>query len=168
MAKRRQQKGRKHRQVNRTPRPVTRTGAARLVAAAGGPERPRPAGTPDAPTTARTSTPAASAPPAPAPAPQDAPAAPEVPAPARRTAPVVEAGDLFAPAAAGGLGRSAARTFAQLREGGPAGLALDELAERAGFQPNTVGKHLSGLAERGVAERRGDRWYATEQASAPA
>ncbi|MFD6154003.1 hypothetical protein [Streptomyces sp. NPDC060243] len=166
MAKRRQQKGRKHRQVNRTPRPVTRTGAARLVAAAGGPERPRPAGTPDAPTTARTSTPAASAPPAPAP--QDAPAAPEIPAPARRTAPVVEAGDLFAPAAAGGLGRSAARTFAQLREGGPAGLALDELAERAGFQPNTVGKHLSGLAERGVAERRGDRWYATEQAPAPA
>ncbi|MYR26047.1 MULTISPECIES: hypothetical protein, partial [unclassified Streptomyces] len=149
MAKRRQQKGRKHRQVNRTPRPVTRTGAARLVAAAGGPERPRPAGTPDAPTTALTITPAASAPPAPAP--QDAPAAPEVPAPARRTAPVVEAGDLFAPAAAGGLGRSAARTFAQLREGGPAGLALDELAGRAGFQPNTVGKHLSGLAERGVA-----------------
>ncbi|SCE09551.1 hypothetical protein GA0115251_140559, partial [Streptomyces sp. TverLS-915] len=64
MAKRRQQKGRKHRRVNRTPRPVTRTGAARLVAAAGGPERPRPAGTPDAPTTARTITPAASAPPA--------------------------------------------------------------------------------------------------------
>ncbi|EFG65715.1 hypothetical protein SSBG_06547 [Streptomyces sp. SPB074] len=79
---------------------------------------------------------------------------------------MVEAGDLFAPAASGGLGRSAARTFAQLKEGGAAGLALDELAARAGFQPNTVGKHLSGLAERGVAERRGDRWYATERAAA--
>ncbi|MGE9694223.1 hypothetical protein [Streptomyces sp. CH6] len=167
MAKRRQQKGRKHRQVNRTPRPVTRTGAARLVAAAGGPERPRPAGTPDAPATAPAATPAASTPPAR----RDAPAtAPEAPAPREvpRPAPVVETGDLFAPATAGGLGRSAARTFAQLKEGGAEGLALDELAERAGFQPNTVGKHLSGLAERGVAERRGDRWYATEQAPAPA
>ncbi|MFJ4437728.1 hypothetical protein [Streptomyces sp. NPDC088923] len=166
MAKRRQQKGRKHRQVNRTPRPVTRTGAARLTAAAGGPERPRPAGTPAATTATAATTPAArdagtSAAPEPA-------AAPEAPVPARRPALVVELGDLFAPAAAGGLGRSAARTFAQLREGGTEGLALDQLAERAGFQPNTVGKHLSGLAERGVAQQRGERWYATEQAPAPA
>ncbi|MEU6444894.1 hypothetical protein [Streptomyces sp. NPDC047046] len=165
MAKRRQQKGRKHRQVNRTPRPVTRTGAARLTAAAGGPERPRPAGTPAATTTAATT---ATVPTAPAARHAGAPAAPETPVPARRPAPVVELGDLFAPAAAGGLGRSAARTFAQLREGGTEGLALDQLAERAGFQPNTVGKHLSGLAERGVAQRRGERWYATEQAPAPA
>ncbi|WP_431032042.1 hypothetical protein ACQYWQ_01570 [Streptomyces sp. P6-2-1] len=163
MAKRRQQKGRKHRQVNRTPRPVTRTGAARPKAAAGGPERPRPAGTP-------TTAPG----PAPAPATHASPAAPEHPAaretpvPGKRPAPRVEVGDLFAPAAAGGLGRSAARTFAQLKEGGTAGLALDELAARAGFQPNTVGKHLSGLADRGVAEQRGERWYAKEQAPAPA
>ncbi|NEA40698.1 hypothetical protein G3I42_15735, partial [Streptomyces sp. SID11385] len=75
MAKRRQQKGRKHRQVNRTPRPVTRTGAARLTAAAGGPERPRPAGTPEATTTAPL-TGITEAAPAPAPRREEAPAAP--------------------------------------------------------------------------------------------
>lgn len=166
MAKRRQQKGRKHRTVNRTPRPVSRSGAARTPVAAAPTGREgaaraatRPAATATTPATA----PAAPAPAAPAPAPSAAAA--DAPVPAGRTVPDAE---LFAPASSGGLGRSAARTWEQLRAGGATGLALEELAERAGYQPATVGKHLGGLADRGLAELREERWYPAASSAVPA
>ncbi|MGK5545172.1 hypothetical protein ACSNOH_10625 [Streptomyces sp. URMC 127] len=132
------QKGRRHRRVNRTPRPV---GAGRLRAAAAA---PRPA-------VARTaSQPAGTAAPA-------APAAPVAPAatapPAVPAAPVAE------------LGRHAARTWESLRTCGPEGASLEELCAAAGYQPRTVTKHVQGLADLGLAELRGERWYARDMAA---
>ncbi|CAM5290812.1 hypothetical protein [Streptomyces abikoensis] len=125
------QKGRRHRRVNRTPRPV---GAGRLRAAAAA---PRPA-------VARTaSQPAGTAAPV-------TPAAPPAPAPA---APVAE------------LGRHAARTWESLRTCGPEGASLEELCTAAGYQPRTVTKHVQGLADLGLAELRGERWYARDMAA---
>ncbi|WP_171167425.1 hypothetical protein [Streptomyces sp. I05A-00742] len=100
------QKGRRHRSVNRTPRPV------------GGPRRPHarpvavPGGVPDAPD------------------------------------------------AVPGLGRHEARTWDRLRSYGAGGASVDELCAAVGYQPRTILKHVNGLAGQGLAELRGDRWYA--------
>ncbi|MFE9250451.1 helix-turn-helix domain-containing protein [Streptomyces sp. NPDC007088] len=157
MAKRRQQKGRRHRTVNRTPRPVSRTGSARRAVATAAAPAGSPAGA-SAATTAPAAAPSATASPAPATASGAA-------VPGGRGAPEAE---LFAPASSGGLGRTAARTWERLSSAGAAGLTQEELAERAGYQPATVAKHLSGLAERGLAERRGERWYPVAKAAVPA
>lgn len=163
MAKRRQQKGRRHRTVNRTPRPVSRTGAARRALAAAAAPAGSPAGASAAATTP-TAAPAPSATVSPAPPPTPAPASGAA-VPGGRGVPDAE---LFAPASSGGLGRSAARTWERLSSAGAAGLTQEELAERAGYQPVTVAKHLGGLAERGLAQRRGERWYPVAEAGVPA
>ncbi|MEV4439398.1 hypothetical protein AB0K09_10305 [Streptomyces sp. NPDC049577] len=99
------QKGRRHRRVNRTPRPV---GSA------------RPQGSPQ----------------------------PAVRIPAR-TVP--------------GLGRHEARTWDGLLAVGAAGASVEELCASVGYQARTILKHVNGLAGHGLAELRGDRWYATAE-----
>ncbi|MEV0848245.1 helix-turn-helix domain-containing protein [Streptomyces sp. NPDC049954] len=163
MAKRRQQKGRRHRTVDRTPRPVSRTGAARRAVATAATPAGSPAGA-SAAATAPTTAPAPSATVSPAPSPTPPPASGGA-GPGGRAVPGTE---LFAPASSGGLGRTAARTWQRLSSAGAAGLTQEELAERAGYQPATVAKHLSGLAERGLAERRGERWFPVTEAGVPA
>ncbi|MGW1076569.1 hypothetical protein [Streptomyces sp. NPDC002537] len=58
------------------------------------------------------------------------------------------------------LGRHAARTWEGLRACGPGGASLDELAGAVGYQARTIQKHVAGFADQGLAEPRGDRWYA--------
>ncbi|MEU4212597.1 hypothetical protein AB0F13_21810 [Streptomyces sp. NPDC026206] len=102
------QKGRRHRRVNRTPRPVGSTSPS-----AARPE-PRPDSRPE-----------------PGPAP--------------------------------GLGRHETRTFDGLRALGDGGASVDELCAAVGYQARTILKHVNGLAGHGLAELRGDRWYATAE-----
>ncbi|GHG82519.1 hypothetical protein [Streptomyces griseocarneus] len=104
------QKGRRHRRVNRTPRPV---GASRPATARAEPKRDVRQERPEA-----------------------------VPAPA--------------------LGRHEARTWDGLRAFGTDGASLDELCASVGYQPRTIAKHVTGLAGHGLAELRGERWYARE------
>ncbi|MEU8548352.1 hypothetical protein AB0C81_15405 [Streptomyces roseoverticillatus] len=132
------QKGRRHRRVNRTPRPV---GAA----------RPRAMAAASQPAVA----PMASQP--------AGPAAPAVAAAARRR-PLERETRPAAPAA--DLGRHAARTWESLRTCGAAGASLEELCAAAGYQPRTVTKHVQSLADQGLAELRDERWYAREALAA--
>ncbi|MFI1971916.1 hypothetical protein BLA24_02080 [Streptomyces cinnamoneus] len=102
------QKGRRHRRVNRTPRPV---GSSR-------PRTPRPESRPEARSEPR-----------------------QVP----------------------DLGRHEARTWDGLREAGDGGASVDDLCATVGYQARTIVKHVTGLAGHGLAELRGDRWYATAE-----
>ncbi|OON82614.1 hypothetical protein [Streptomyces tsukubensis] len=185
MAKRRQQKGRRHRTVNRTPRPVGapsgRTAKASrqetVPAVTGGrtsvvrEERtvPEPAAVsaavPEARATAVPEARTRKAATAPGAAASTASGAPTAPVRAATGAPApkdsgepVDAG-LFAPASSGGLGRTAAKTWDQLRASGAEGVTLDDLAARVGYQPSTVAKHVQGLAARDLVQQRADRWY---------
>lgn len=97
------QKGRRHRRVNRTPRPM---GASR-------PYAPRPEARPEPP----------------------------------RVLPA--------------LGRHEARTWDGLQACGDGGASVDELCASVGYQSRTILKHVQGLAGHGLAELRGDRWYAS-------
>ncbi|MFF5131578.1 hypothetical protein ACFY41_32230 [Streptomyces syringium] len=120
------QKGRRHRKVNRTPRPV---GSSRP-----GPSRAEPRSEPRVESRAEAR----------------AEARPEPPAEPRA---VVSAGTPD-------LGRHEARTWEGLRASGVEGASVDELCAAVGYQARTVLKHVNGLAAYGMAERRGDRWYA--------
>ncbi|MFI9724477.1 hypothetical protein ACIHFE_33425 [Streptomyces sp. NPDC052396] len=95
------QKGRRHRRVNRTPRPA---GASRPYFARPQAQPPRPV-------------------------------APE-------------------------LGRHTARTWDGLRSCGAGGASVEDLSAAVGYQPRTILKHVQGLLSQGLAERRGDRWFA--------
>ncbi|MFF7730035.1 hypothetical protein [Streptomyces sp. NPDC008001] len=147
------QKGRRHRRVNRTPRPV---GAARPRSTAAAPQTASPA----------VPQPAAQvvAQPAGEPAAEAASRAVRQPA-AGRPAEAV-AGAPVEQAAQPGLGRHAARTWESLRTYGAAGASLEELCAAAGYQPRTVTKHVQGLADQGLAELRDERWYAREPVGA--
>ncbi|ESP99383.1 Hypothetical protein B591_11481 [Streptomyces sp. GBA 94-10 4N24] len=143
--KARKQKGRRHRTVNRTPRPVTRTRPPGSTGPGTGPAAPT--------ATAR-----------PAPAQTSAPEAPRT-----GSAPIPEVpAEVFAPVGAGGLGRTAERSWRHLAAAGAQGAVLDEVSAAAGYQPATVTRHLEGLAERGLARRDGERWYAVAPDGAPA
>ncbi|RWZ72094.1 hypothetical protein EQK42_31705, partial [Streptomyces albidoflavus] len=76
--------------------------------------------------------------------------------------------EVFAPVGAGGLGRTAERSWRHLAGAGAQGSLLDEVSAAAGYQPATVTRHLEGLAERGLARRDGERWYAVAPDGAPA
>lgn len=133
----RQQKGRRHRTVNRRPRPVG-SGTPRLrgpAVRAG----EAPAG-------------GASA----SGAPTGGAASVEVPA-ARE-----EAGPLFSHASKdGGLGLPAARTWRQLALAGAAGATVEDLSATVGYQPPTIVRHLRGLSRYGMADQQGSRWRLT-------
>ena len=163
------QKGRKHRTVNRTPRPVgparhdraatpvTRTSAATAPAPATTSAPASAAKTP-APKTSATETSAAETPAAKAPTPASkAPAAPP------GTSGTEEAhAPVFTRAARdGGLGRPAARTWDELQVHRQKGAEVGELSDSAGFTAATIRKHLTGLERYGLAEQRDGRWYPT-------
>ncbi|MGW4460178.1 helix-turn-helix domain-containing protein [Streptomyces albidoflavus] len=159
--KARKQKGRRHRTVNRTPRPVTRTRTPGSAGQGTGPAAPAATRTapPARPASGTTTT-------APPPAQADAPA-PEAPGTGSAPLPEVPA-EVFAPVGAGGLGRTAERSWRHLAAAGAQGAVLDEVSAAAGYQPATVTRHLEGLAERGLARLDGERWYAVAPQGAPA
>ncbi|MFC5148715.1 hypothetical protein [Streptomyces aureoversilis] len=145
------QKGRRHRRVNRTPRPVGAAVRRRSPAAAPQPAVAHTAAQPAAPAAARQ------------PVARKAPERPLERAAARQAAVPERAAR---PAAAPELGRHIVRTWESLRTYGTAGASLEELCAAAGYQPRTVTKHVQGLAGHGLAELRDDRWYAREPAEA--
>ncbi|MFF4158046.1 hypothetical protein [Streptomyces sp. NPDC001678] len=125
------QKGRRHRRVNRTPRPVgpSRRGAARPEPRPEhrgehrGEQRhePRQEGLVEGRVAGRSK---------------------EIPA----------------------LGRHEARTWDGLLARGAEGASVDELCLAVGYQARTILKHVTGLADHGLAELRDERWYATAEA----
>lgn len=133
------QKGRRHRRVNRTPRPVSRTGRDR--AAQGAPSvaaAPAPASVGDSLVLPS----------------QGRPAAVPVPEPG---------GSAFASKADGGLGHPARRTWSALRAAGTRESGVGELCEAVGFTERTVLKHLEGLAAHGLAVQGvGGGWVAAD------
>ncbi|MGW7519918.1 hypothetical protein ACWGJ2_30505, partial [Streptomyces sp. NPDC054796] len=143
------QKGRKHRTVNRTPRP---RGAGRRTSGA----LPEQTG---------------SAPPPRAQAPEPTAKASTAKAAATETEAGTSGGTgaggdaavFSGPARDGGLGRNAARTWERL-EGSADGTTVDELCVSVGYTAPTIRKHLSGLAKHGMAEERDGRWYAAPDA----
>lgn len=139
------QKGRKHRTVNRTPRPR-------------GPAGPR---TPESTSPAATGGPATASTSAPAAAPGTEPASGHAPDAAHPASGETYGPVFTSPAREGGLGRPAARTWEALAETGEHGCTAEELSSAAGFTAATVRKHLTGLARYGLAERRDDRWFRT-------
>ncbi|MGY0021368.1 hypothetical protein [Streptomyces sp. cg35] len=156
-------KGRRHRSVNRTPRPV---------GSAGRPPRQRTAPPAHAPATAPDLgkviaqlgfTPAR----------VPAPAAPRESAPAQALSVEAdsddEAGPLFTvPARDGGLGVNAHRTWLRLRSVQGA-VRAEELSEKVGYTPRTITKHLKGLAGYGLARQDAEgHWYATGVSQAEA
>ena len=61
----------------------------------------------------------------------------------------------------GGLGHHAARTWRQLRVYGAEGATVGDLCASVGYQARTILKHLSGLARYGLAVQEGERWHST-------
>ncbi|MFD7029280.1 hypothetical protein ACFWAR_14720 [Streptomyces sp. NPDC059917] len=143
----RRQKGRKHREVNRTPRPV---GRAPLRLPGSSPRKRRPPA-------ARAVEVATAVAPVPAPAP-----APEARGP--RDGDTGPAPVFTVPVSGGGLGLPAARTWQGLRGSGPAGASVAELCATAGFTAPTVVRHLRALADFGLARRSegGQVWHPTD------
>lgn len=134
------EKGRKHRTVNRTPRPV---GAARQPTAVS----PAPAAPAAGMDRASERSDVREAPRGPARAPSES---------------KEEDGPLFYNRVSdGGLGHHAARTWHHVKLAGAEGTTVDELCQTVGYQPPTILKHLNGLARYGMAEQRGDRWHST-------
>jgi hypothetical protein len=130
------QKGRRHRTVDRTPRPV-------------GTAVRRPAGsTPVAPDAV-----------------ESTPEVPDAvaPVPVAPAASAEEAvGALFQTAVRdGGLGLPAARTWRHLLESDPAGATVEEISAVVGYQPQTIGRHVNGLLKYGMVRESGGRWYPT-------
>lgn len=180
----RHRKGRRHRTVNMTPRPVGRAGvpravppatagreevaAGRVTSPAGREQRAAGRGEPAAgraearagSETARRADEGVSTP-AHAPLPGQSQPLPgqsqgdeEYPAVLRR---VRESG----------LSRHAVSTWEQLASAGVKGSALDELCAAVGFQEATVLRHLKGLADQGLVVREEDRWRATGAGGEP-
>ncbi len=140
-----QKKGRRHRRVNRTPRPVMRMpNAGRALrqppSVAGKPDLVRPA--------------------------EDSPHGPEVSSQGRRTAGGTldeSTESVFSSQAEGGLGHPAQRTWSGLWAAGGQECSVEELCKVVGFTPRTIVKHLEGLAAHGLAARgAGGGWIAAE------
>lgn len=156
MSTRRHQKGRKHRTVNRTPRPVApvRTDTA---AAAPTPAEPATAPGPAAPspTAVAASVPGPAAPPGTTPSAVPSPAS-AVAAPAGSAVPH--------PAAPrpeeSGIARTALKTLQQLRAAGSDGTTIDALSATVGYQPATIARHIDSLAAHHLVHQRDGRWYA--------
>lgn len=152
MSTRRHQKGRKHRTVNRTPRPVAATA----------PVDGRPASRPASPATALAAAPAG----VPAPVVAPAPAAPAPVAPAPRSEQSPERGPGARPEPAAerrpepALPRTALKTLEQLRAAGGDGTTVDDLSAVVGYQPATIVRHIDTLVAAELVHQRDGRWYA--------
>ncbi|MHB9756034.1 winged helix-turn-helix domain-containing protein [Streptomyces sp. BYX5S] len=159
-------KGRRHRTVNRTPRPVTRreaavepgatpTAAAVVPGQGSGPDLDRVL---DRLGYGRLRFPA------PTPAPASAPAPVSTPAPAPKDT-VAEP----SPEQAQGVANLAKNTRLTLDRlaGAAHGLTLEQLCEEVGWTPRTVARHLKKLADGALAEQAEDgRWFASTKAAA--
>lgn len=137
------EKGRRHRRVNRTPRPVRRSRTDRAAQTS-----PSVAGKLDLGAVA------------------DGPGSAMFPSQGRAIgggpAPELEA-SVFASKADGGLGHPAQRTWSALRTAGARESGVEELCEAVGFTQRTVVKHLEGLAAHGLAiQRAGGGWVAAD------
>ncbi|WP_434590786.1 helix-turn-helix domain-containing protein [Streptomyces sp. A5-4] len=144
MQKRRKQKGRRHRRVNRTPRPVARS---RAVEGSG---RAESAGGTNSAGPAQTTGPVQSG---------------EPPQGTGTEAAAVDETIVFRPVQAGGIGRPAERTWQHLRTCGDAGASVDELSGVVGYQSATINRHVDGLAAHHLAQQRDGRWYAARAAA---
>ncbi|MFE0632691.1 hypothetical protein ACFW3D_37775 [Streptomyces sp. NPDC058864] len=166
MSTRRHQKGRKHRTVNRTPRPVApvRTGTAAGTATPPAPPVPADPAVPSRTAVAAPAVPAPAAPPV-APAASTVPAPSAAPAPAPGPAPATAATPSVPPPAAprpeeSGLARTALKTLQQLRAAGSDGTTIDALSESVGYQPATIARHIDSLAAHHLVHQRDGLWYA--------
>lgn len=132
------EKGRKHRRVNRTPRPVSRAGTDRSAQRSGG--APVPGAVADGQGS--------------------------VMLPPHERAGAGGAGaeperSVFVSRADGGLGYPAQRTWSALRAAGARESGVEELCAVVGFTQRTVLKHLEGLAAHGLAvQGAGGGWAA--------
>ncbi|WP_353946084.1 helix-turn-helix domain-containing protein [Streptomyces sp. HUAS MG91] len=160
-------KGRRHRTVNRTPRPVgtvtaPRAGTTAPVTLPGQKTEPdldrvlRNLGY------GRLRVPAPAAPAVPTgPVTPAAPAAPTVAA--APVAPARSAERRPAPGPAAELNKNARLTLESLERAADA-LTLEQVCETVGWTPRTVTRHLRTLADVGLAEQSGDgQWSATER-----
>ncbi|MFJ5271158.1 hypothetical protein [Streptomyces sp. NPDC088358] len=166
----RHRKGRRHRTVNMTPRPVGRAGAPRAVppATAGREEVAAGRGTPPTDRGARVA--GREEPAAGREEPNTGREAPATGGEGVRTAaraplPEQNQGDEDHPAVLrrvreSGLSRHAVRTWEQLASAGVQGSGLDELCAAVGFQEATVLRHLKGLADQGLVVREESLWRA--------
>ncbi|KAB1985879.1 hypothetical protein [Streptomyces triticiradicis] len=127
----RHSKGRRHRKVNMTPRPVGPRRSPRGV------REQVSAGVVDSRATRA-----------------------EPPAPARETS-GERAEAVSRTVSASGLSRHAVRTWERLAEAGSGGIEVEELTEAVGFRRSTVLGHLKGLAGLGLAEDHESVWRAT-------
>ncbi|MEU4167209.1 hypothetical protein AB0F46_10005 [Streptomyces sp. NPDC026665] len=133
----RHSKGRRHRKVNMTPRPVGPTRSPREV---------------------REQVSAAAADPRPARA--------KAPIPGQDTN-GERAEAVSRTVTESGLSRHAVRTWERLAEAGAGGVEVAELTEAVGFRRSTVLGHLKGLAGLGLAEDHESVWRATGPAEGP-
>ncbi|MFJ4846754.1 MULTISPECIES: hypothetical protein [unclassified Streptomyces] len=143
MSTRRNQKGRKHRTVNRTPRPV----------AAGAPVAGRPTVRPVSPSSAPAAAPAGG------PAPVVA-AVPVAPAPRSEQSPERRPEARPEPQPEPALPRTALKTLEQLRAAGGDGTTIDDLSASVGYQPATIVRHIDTLVAAELVHQRDGRWYA--------
>ncbi|MEY9840716.1 hypothetical protein [Streptacidiphilus sp. EB103A] len=61
----------------------------------------------------------------------------------------------------GGLGLPAARTWRHLLESDRSGATVEEISATVGYQPQTIGRHVSGLLKYGMVRESEGRWYPT-------
>lgn len=166
------QKGRRHRTVNRNPRPA---GPARPPAAPRTPVAAGPAAERTVLGAEQGGTPAPEASPQGAQAPQS-PQGARTQGNARTTrqkpATVEQPVSVGAPRSSesseaappdGGLGHHAVRTWQEVQSAGDGGITVDELCTAVGYQSRTILKHLKVLAQDGLAEPYGERWRSTGQ-----
>jgi hypothetical protein len=195
MSNRAKKKGRKHRTVNRSPRPVTRRAAvaepevARVPGQASGPDLdrvlsrlgygrlrvPAPA-TPDAgPETGAEVHPEASTEVRPEASPTASPemspeASPEMsPAASPEPSPEVtpETSSEAGPGASPALAKNTLLTLERLQEA-THGLTLEQLCEAVGWTPRTVTRHLKKLTDSGLAaQAENGCWLASATAATP-
>ncbi|WP_431952762.1 helix-turn-helix domain-containing protein, partial [Actinacidiphila sp. bgisy167] len=151
MSTRRHQKGRKHRTVNRTPRPVAPVRAD--TAAAPTPAEPATAPGPAAPS------PTAVAASVPGPAAPPVTTSSAVPSPTAVAAPAVPHPAAPRPEESG-IARTALKTLQQLRAAGSDGTTIDALSATVGYQPATIARHIDSLAAHHLVHQRDGRWYA--------
>ncbi|MFI6874069.1 winged helix-turn-helix domain-containing protein [Streptomyces sp. NPDC050400] len=163
MSNRTKKKGRRHRTVNRTPRPVTTTTATAERTTAPVPQQQSG---PDVDRVLRRlgyGRLRVPAPAAPAPYPGERPTPPARATPKAPATPAAQA-----PVALGDLGKNTRLTWQRLEQA-PGGMTLEQMCEAVGWTPRTVSRHLKALADGGLAEQTEDgRWSAAAAEAAPA
>ncbi|MGD6741265.1 helix-turn-helix domain-containing protein [Streptomyces sp. BH106] len=183
MSNRAKKKGRKHRTVNRSPRPVTRRTAVAEPAVGRVPEQtsgpdldrvlsrlgygrlrvPAPA-TPDTGPEAGAATPPEASPEA---SPETSPEAGAEASPESSSEATAETNPDAGPEASPALAKNTLLTLERLQEAAH-GLTLEQLCEEVGWTHRTVTRHLKKLADSGLAEQaESGCWLASATAATP-